>query len=295
MMNTFCDHFFSTTHNKFEPNNIGWSGTTPGRAGSCFYLVGWSDYLLSWWKRSFFPSLRHSRLCGFWLGLVPPPPSAQCIRWGLILRLFELGGIQSCSKTSPRFRMTCILSAKTMSWGELYRISVSFTAMDCRNDWRRSCAYVLCCQFANKAVCCKIWGSHRGGTEDLTASIFRVSWTTQKLETPRSPETLVTIYHLHIVLYQNNWTFNGILFPSLNNSWLHYSIWKLFLYTFACLTRLDFSLKSSCLTELFSSSVFVINMSIPRDKLTLYYLRNHILSEISRTCCRITTKIPSRR
>lgn len=26
---------------------------------------------------------------------------------------------------------------------------------------------VLCCQFANKAVSCKFWGSHRGGTEDL--------------------------------------------------------------------------------------------------------------------------------
>ena len=219
MMNTFCDHFFSTTHNKFEPNNIGWSGTTPGRAGSCFYLVGWSDYLLSWWKRSFFPSLRHSRLCGFWLGLVPPPPTfTQCIRWGLILRL-NWGGIQSCSKTSQRFRiMTCILSAKTMSWGELYRMALPITAMDCRNDWLRSCVYVLCCQFANKAVSCRIWGSHRGGTEDLTASIFRVSWTTQKLETPRSSETSVTIYHLHIVLYQNNWTFNGILFPSLNKS-----------------------------------------------------------------------------
>lgn len=94
----FVTIFFSTTHNKFEPNNIGWSGTTPGRAGSCFYLVGWSDYLLSWWKRSFFPSLRHSRLCGFWLGLVPPP-FTHCIRWGLILRLFEWGGIHSCSKS----------------------------------------------------------------------------------------------------------------------------------------------------------------------------------------------------
>jgi len=75
---------------------------------------------------------------------------------------------------------------------------------------------VLCCRFANKAVSCKFWGSHRGGTEDLTASIFRVSWTTQKLETPRSPETSVTVYHVHIVLYQNNWTFSGIFSPSLN-------------------------------------------------------------------------------
>ena len=148
----------------------------------------------------------------------PHPTFSQCIRWGLILRLFELGGIQSCSKTSQRFHMTCILSAKTMSWGELYRIAVPITAMDSRNDWLRSCAYVLCCQFANKAVSCKIWGPHRGGTEDLTASIFRVSWTTQNLETPRSPETSVTIYHLHIVLCQNDWSFNGILFHSLNKS-----------------------------------------------------------------------------
>jgi len=81
------------------------------------------------------------------------------------------------------------------------------------SEWFTSimCLKVLCRQFAKKAVSCKIWGSHRGGTEDLTASIFGVSWTTQKLETPRSPETSAAT-NLHIGVYLNNWTFSGFFF-----------------------------------------------------------------------------------
>jgi hypothetical protein len=215
MMNTFCEHFFSTTHNKFEPNNIGWSGTTPGRAGSCFYLVGWSDYLLSWWKRSFFPSLRHSRLCGFWLGLVPPPPPPRLysvFAWGLLFVWLHWGASRVDPKRFSDSVWLVFLEPKQCHEDSCMAVPAAYiTALDCWNDFWHALKG-LCYQFTDNAVAWKIWGSHRGGTEDLTASIFRVSWTTQKLKGLSLSGTSVLFTNLHSGMYQSSWTFSGIFY-----------------------------------------------------------------------------------
>lgn len=95
MMNTFCDHFF------LAPPTIGLNPITlddrvprpAGQAVASIWLVG----RITCCHGGNDLSSHHYDIAAFAasdLALSPPLPLAfaKCIRWGLILRLFELGG-----------------------------------------------------------------------------------------------------------------------------------------------------------------------------------------------------------